>query len=279
MVDRAMSGALIKPMVRTAAVLWISFTGLCFPGQRALAVFDAASVFNSKCSACHSVGQGVVVGPDLQGVQERRERVWLHRFIRSSQTVIRSGDATARELFARFGKVMPDHAFSDEEIDLLVDFISRGGPREIPPPELRLASTATVEEVARGRALFLGEARFDAGGPACSHCHSLAGADPAYSGSLGSALGAAFTRLHDRGIASALRSPRHPLMRRAYSGKALTPDEVFALKAFLHQTSRAPLPTARALHPVIFAGIGSAALVLWLGRRRWDLPSASRRSS
>ena len=33
-------------------------------------------IFQSKCSACHSIGGGRRVGPDLAGVMERRTKDW-----------------------------------------------------------------------------------------------------------------------------------------------------------------------------------------------------------
>src|SRR5262245_12206105 len=79
---------------------------------------DSATVFMSRCSSCHSVGRGDVVGPDLKGVTARHDRAWLHHFIHSSQSVIRSGDRVATSLFQRYGRqVMPDHPLSDAEID------------------------------------------------------------------------------------------------------------------------------------------------------------------
>ncbi|HEX9254002.1 MAG TPA: c-type cytochrome, partial [Candidatus Angelobacter sp.] len=65
---------------------------------------EAAATFNKRCTACHTFGKGVKVGPDLKGVTERRKRDWLVKFIHASSTVINSGDATAVSLFAEFKK-------------------------------------------------------------------------------------------------------------------------------------------------------------------------------
>lgn len=94
--------------------------------------FSPDAAFQSKCSGCHSIGRGTDLGPDLKGVTERRERSWLHSFIRSSQNVIRSGDPEARSLFRQYKQVMPDHSFTDAEIDSLLAFIQAGGPRTSP---------------------------------------------------------------------------------------------------------------------------------------------------
>src|SRR4051812_31211481 len=63
---------------------------------------EAKKIFTTRCMACHTFGKGVKVGPDLKGVTERRQRAWLLKFIRSSQSVIDSGDEIATGLFAQF---------------------------------------------------------------------------------------------------------------------------------------------------------------------------------
>src|SRR5512132_4077652 len=71
---------------------------------------EAASIFNQRCAGCHTYGKGIRVGPDLKGVTDRHPRIWLLRFIRSSQTVIHSGDPVATALFREFKQQrMPDH--------------------------------------------------------------------------------------------------------------------------------------------------------------------------
>jgi cytochrome c2 len=45
---------------------------------------EAAATFNGRCTACHTYGKGIKVGPDLKGVTERRKRDWLLKFIHAS---------------------------------------------------------------------------------------------------------------------------------------------------------------------------------------------------
>src|SRR4051812_38076999 len=74
------------------------------PARAAAGTPEAKKIFNQRCTACHSFGKGIKVGPDLKGVTKRRERPWLLKFIRSSQTVIGAGDPVASKLFADFKK-------------------------------------------------------------------------------------------------------------------------------------------------------------------------------
>ena len=41
--------------------------------------------FESKCLACHSIGGGPKLGPDLYGVTKRRDDGWLKRWLKSPE--------------------------------------------------------------------------------------------------------------------------------------------------------------------------------------------------
>lgn len=76
------------------------------------------------CAACHTVGGGKLVGPDLLGVENRHSEDWLRKFIKSSQSLIASGDEEAIKVFnENFMIPMPDQLLSDEEITAVLDYI------------------------------------------------------------------------------------------------------------------------------------------------------------
>lgn len=50
------------------------------------------------CVVCHKVGEGKLVGPDLQGVLARRTTVWVEKMILKPELMIANDDA-AKELF------------------------------------------------------------------------------------------------------------------------------------------------------------------------------------
>lgn len=43
--------------------------------------FDAGKNFQAVCSACHTVGGGDKIGPDLAGLDKRRKVEWVHKFV------------------------------------------------------------------------------------------------------------------------------------------------------------------------------------------------------
>ena len=84
---------------------------------------DGAQLFQA-CKACHNIGTGRLIGPDLYGVTKRRDKEWLHRFIKNSQDVVKSGDEYAVKLFEAHNKIpMPPFAYSDEQIDAVLNYI------------------------------------------------------------------------------------------------------------------------------------------------------------
>ncbi len=195
---------------------------------------DAATIFNRKCVSCHTVGQGVRVGPDLKGVTQRRDRDWLIPFIQSSQTVIESGDPYAVDLFQKFkGQVMPDHGFTADQIQGLLELIDKGGPQA--PRQNRLASTASDEEIRLGEDLFLGRVRLASRGASCSSCHRVTKDGKGIGGTLAPDLTRAHSKFKDKVLDGMLRKlciPREP--ERGFQ-EHLTDEESFALKAFLFQ--------------------------------------------
>lgn len=58
---------------------------------------DGEQLFQ-QCRACHSIGQGKLLGPDLLDVSKKRDAVWVKDFIKSSQSMIKSGDPEALKM-------------------------------------------------------------------------------------------------------------------------------------------------------------------------------------
>src|SRR4051794_12935519 len=92
--------------------------------------------FKNHCAACHSVGKGPLIGPDLLGVTNTRDRGWLAKFIYAPDKLLADGDPIARELFAKYKNVrMPNLALSSEDVGILVDYlVKQDGARSSAAP-------------------------------------------------------------------------------------------------------------------------------------------------
>ncbi len=82
------------------------------------------ALFLQGCAACHSIGAGTRIGPDLAGVTLRRERAWLRRYIAAPDILLRDGDPVAVALDARFPDVrMPFMDLSPTDIEDLLAYL------------------------------------------------------------------------------------------------------------------------------------------------------------
>jgi protein SCO1 len=70
-----------------------------------IAARPGEALFKRMCSACHTIGKGDRVGPDLDGVTKRRDRDWLARFIANPQRMRRQRDPIALALAAQYPTV------------------------------------------------------------------------------------------------------------------------------------------------------------------------------
>lgn len=85
---------------------------------------DGQTLFTTKCVACHTIGNGRLVGPDLKGVYKKYPLKYFYKWIKSSQAVIAT-DAKAKALFEEYNSiVMPDFPdLKDNDIKGIVDYI------------------------------------------------------------------------------------------------------------------------------------------------------------
>ena len=196
---------------------------------------EAAATFNKRCTACHTFGKGIKVGPDLKGVTQRRTPAWLRGFIHSSSEVIKKNDPTAVALFAQFKQQrMPDWIdLTDKQIDDILYYLSISGP-EIKPADEKNAESATADEIEKGRQLFFGERPLKYGSYACSTCHAIQGAS-LRGGSLGPNLTNTYDKYQDLALTAFLRKPCFQWALRT-TDHYLTTKESFAVKAFLRQS-------------------------------------------
>ena len=72
--------------------------------------------FESKCLACHSVGQGKKLGPDVAGVTKRRSDAWLTSWLKAPEKMLATDPAAKAMLKEYNGLPMPNQNLSDAEI-------------------------------------------------------------------------------------------------------------------------------------------------------------------
>jgi len=270
-----------------AAVCTILVSFLSLPGI--VLAQDAAQgqeTFQTLCSACHTIGGGRLVGPDLQGIAERRSEQWIIDFVQHSQDLVQAGDADAVAVFEEYnGFPMADQALTDDEVRGVIAHIGTFAATEATGTEAAGAEPAappavvpavTDEQVALGGELFQGTARLANGGPSCMSCHDVRSESGGGGGSLAIELTDAVTRLTGPGIGAVLRNPPFPVMQRAYAEHPLTDPEVEALLGFLQSAdAEQELYEARAYGTqFLLAGIAGAIFLLglytltWRGRRK-----------
>ncbi|HXC41771.1 MAG TPA: multicopper oxidase domain-containing protein [Burkholderiales bacterium] len=78
--------------------------------------------FESKCLACHSIGQGRKLGPDLAGVTKRRSDDWLARWLKSPEQMLQT-DAEAKVMLKEANNIpMPNQNLTQQEIGQYIKF-------------------------------------------------------------------------------------------------------------------------------------------------------------
>jgi mono/diheme cytochrome c family protein len=265
----------LRPLTGALALLFVAATMLATTPSPAAPSGEA--LFEDLCSPCHTIGGGDLVGPDLAGVHRRRSREWLLRFVRSSESLVRSGDPDATALYERYDETpMPDMDLSDDEIAAILDYVasaSSGGAdvQRSAAPEASALSSASPEDVERGAKLFQGFLRFENGGPSCLSCHHVDHPGSPGGGNLAKDLTRVFSRLGEKGVTAIVRNPPFPAMRVAYRDRPLTDREVFALTAFLKRVDEsAPTgPGTNVALAMVLPGLGGLAVLLLLFGILW----------
>ena len=105
--------------------------------------------FTKHCAACHTIGGGDHIGPDLAGVTSARDRAWLTRFIASPDAVRSEGDAIARALAAKYKPaVMPRLGLAPGDVAPILSYIeTRSAASHPATPIVVSAVTASLAPV------------------------------------------------------------------------------------------------------------------------------------
>lgn len=204
---------------------------------------DGKRIFNSTCIACHKISSKKLIGPGLANIQDRRTKEWFIKFVKSSQTVIKSGDSYAIKLFDEFSKiVMPDQPFSDTELGEIYEYIKSQSPQKTDvvatkPIEKAIPFEPSKEDILIGQNLFSGKQRFLNKGPSCISCHHVRNDKLIAGGLLGKELTDVYDRLKKEGIESMVLGLPFPQMKSSYQNHKITKEEAYKLVAFLKNAS------------------------------------------
>jgi nitrite reductase (NO-forming) len=79
------------------------------------------------CAACHSIGKGKLVGPDLAGLLERRELAWVQKWLTQTNEMLAS-DSIAKRLFKESANIpMPQPTLKPDEVEAVIHYIVKTG--------------------------------------------------------------------------------------------------------------------------------------------------------
>jgi mono/diheme cytochrome c family protein len=236
------------------------------------------ALFQSKCIACHTIGGGDLVGPDLAGVTERRPREWLLEWIQRPDAMLARGDALALQLLEKYNRVpMLNLGLSEADSAALIAFLAQAGGAATPtgagtpPAAAEAASSAPppAGDPSQGKNLFTGAMRFGSGGPPCMGCHSAAGIGALGGGALGPDLTGVVAKYGGApGLSAFLGGVPTPTMSAVWSGKPLSAQERGHVIAFLQQAVLAERP-AEALWRLFGLAAGGLVVLLVLSHVVW----------
>jgi cytochrome c2 len=250
---------------------------------------DGEQLFQ-QCKACHSIGQGKLLGPDLLDMSKRHDANWLKNFIKSSQTMVKIGDAEAVAIFEEYNKlVMIDYNLPDADINAIIKYVdsfstdSEGGDETASASDSLaavqaaeyLASIDTEENRVKGKALFEGERNFKNGGASCVSCHHVNTTESFQGGLLAADLTKSFTRNGGLpGIKGILEFPPYPAMKDAYQHAAITEEESIKLQVFLMHADEEDVVAESSLLDLMKQGIIGVVILLvvislvWFKRKK-----------
>ncbi len=223
------------------------------------------ALFEEQCAACHTLGKGDLVGPDLAGVTQRRPRAWLLRFLLETEQVHEEGDSIALALQAKYGMPMPDPGLDRSQAEAVIAYLEQFSapapaqetPAPSPPP--------ATGDPAVGQALFTGQRPFQNGGAPCISCHQVARLGGFGGGTLGPDLSQVYRRYGESGLRAALKTLPYPTMKPLYEKRPLTPEEQDHLVAFFQAVEQQPEGRTSGFPLWILGILGGGILVIVAG--------------
>ncbi len=226
---------------------------------------DAASVYKEKCSGCHSIGGGDLVGPDLA-----RCATWPDSELQESikRMEANTGPLTDAEVnglkaYLKNPKPKSDSAAKSSSITsssvpspvAQVDSTTLPATDANTPTATAGESSAEPASAENGKKLFWGDEAFKNGGLSCIACHSVDG----NGGNMAPDLTGISEKMAAPALVSACEHTPYKVMKTAYKSHAILHQEALDLQAYLsslkepHHQSKKP--------QVALIGFGLAGIV------------------
>jgi mono/diheme cytochrome c family protein len=105
-------------------------------------------IYQQKCVACHTIGAGRLVGPDLKGVNAKRDHDWLVRWIVEPDKMLAEGDALAKQISQEYNNIpMPNLGVTNAKAEDILAYIEAksAGASEPAPESSDEASAASTQ--------------------------------------------------------------------------------------------------------------------------------------
>jgi mono/diheme cytochrome c family protein len=227
-------------------------------------------LFQQKgCVACHTIGKGPLVGPDLAGVTTKEPHDWLVQWISAPDAMIAKKDPTAISLLHQYHDVqMPNLGLSPTDVNAIIAYLATtasGAPAQASAPA---AAPAVQGNPEIGKDLFTGVVRFANGGPPCMACHSVGGIGALGGGQLGPDLTGVLSQLGGAaGVNAFIAGTPTPTMSAVWSKRPLTTEERANVVAFLGQAEVTQRPAESIWQLAGLAVLGLVILLVIAGLR------------
>ncbi|NOZ08371.1 MAG: c-type cytochrome [FCB group bacterium] len=235
---------------------------------------DPGQYFKANCKVCHTIGGGRLVGPDLKGVEERKDRPWLVQWIMDPAGVLASGDAYAAKLLreANGAAMTPAPGINETLAGQLLDYIKTQSVSGAAVADSYVPPTFTTDDIIAGKNLFLGKKKLANGAAPCVSCHNINSMFGLGGGKLGHNLTGAYKKLGEvRGLTNWLKLPPVPTMNPIFSKRPLTETEIISLTAFLkNEAETASAPTLASIANFILYGALATLLLFVLIGGIWN---------
>lgn len=79
------------------------------------------------CTACHQIGGGRLVGPDLEGVTERRSFEWTYHMVTNPDSMLKN-DSIARQMLQEYYTPMSDQNVTPEQFVAIYEYLRSASP-------------------------------------------------------------------------------------------------------------------------------------------------------